>query len=114
MCYDPDFVYQKEVLIQTLCIKKRETVSYLQCIYDPEFVYQKEGNCIIPTVCLIIRLCASERRNLYDSNMIRTFWQWKIQSNYIPIYVGEMEEIVSYMKFVIWVEGFVCTKPTIP
>ena len=95
-------------MIQTLCIKKRETVSYLQCVYDPEFVYQKYANCIIPTVCLIFRLCASERRNLYHSNMIRTFWQWTIKSNSIPIWVVEMEEIVSCMKLVIWVEGFVC------
>ena len=38
-------------MIQTLCIRKRETVSYLQYVYDLDFLYQKEGNCVIPTVC---------------------------------------------------------------
>ena len=40
------------LMIQILCIRKRETVSYLQCVYDLNVVYQKEGICIIPTGCL--------------------------------------------------------------
>jgi hypothetical protein len=35
-----------------VCIRKRETVSYLQYVYALDFVHQKEGNCIIPTICL--------------------------------------------------------------
>ena len=81
----------------TLYIRKRETVSYLQCVYNLDIVYQKEENGIILTVCLVSKLCVSERRNLYHSNMIGTFWQRKIKSNCIPIWVVEMEEIVSYL-----------------
>jgi hypothetical protein len=50
-----------------LCIRKRETVSYLQYVHDLECVYQKEGNCIIPTVCSWSRMCVSERRKVYHT-----------------------------------------------
>ena len=48
-----------------LCIRKRETVSYLQFVHDLDFEYKKEGNCMMPTVCSWSRMCASERRKLY-------------------------------------------------
>ena len=48
-----------------LCIRKRETVSYLQYVHDLDFEYQIEGNCIIPTVCSWSRFCVSERGKLY-------------------------------------------------
>jgi len=47
-----------------LCIRKRETVSYLQYIYVQEFMFHQEGNCIIPTIYLCSRLCVSERGKL--------------------------------------------------
>ena len=50
-------------MFQISCIRKRETVSYLQYVYDLYFVYQKEGNCIIPTLCLCCGFCVSERGN---------------------------------------------------
>ena len=73
-------------MLQILCIRKTETVSYLQYVYALDFVCQKEGNCAIPTVCFVCRLCVSESRNLYHSNMIGTFWLRKLKSNCIPIY----------------------------
>jgi len=73
-----------------LCIRKRETVSYLQYVNDLDvvyqkagkvsylvyvyvldFVHQKEGNCTIPTACLWSRLYVSERGKLYHTyNML--------------------------------------------
>ena len=50
-----------------LCIRKRETVPYLQYVHDLDFEYQKKGNCMIPTVCSWSRMCASERRKLYHT-----------------------------------------------
>ena len=52
-------------IFQILCIRKGETVSYLQYVYVLGFVYQKEGNCITPTICLCSRFCVSERRKLH-------------------------------------------------
>ena len=73
-------------MFQTMFIKKRETVSYIQYIYVLDFVYQKgetasylqyvyvldfgyqnEGNCVIHTVCLCSRLSVSERGKLYHT-----------------------------------------------
>ena len=51
------------LILQIMCIRKRETVSYLLYVYAIYFVYQKEGNCVIPTICLCSRLCVSERGN---------------------------------------------------
>jgi hypothetical protein len=64
-----------------MCSRKSETVSYLQYVYVVEFVDQKEENCIILTVCLLSRLCVSEKRELYHSNnlrLIETFLQRNI------------------------------------
>ena len=47
-------------ILYDLCIRKRETVSYLQYVHDLDFVYQKDGNCIIPTIYLLSRFCESE------------------------------------------------------
>jgi hypothetical protein len=107
-------------------------VSYLQYVFDLDFAYQKERSCIIQTVCLSSRFCVSEigklhhtcsmvsiwimcvwKTNRYHCSMIGTSCKRKIKINCIPIWVEEMEEIVSYMKPVIWVVGFVCIKPTI-
>jgi len=51
-----DFLYHCHTcsmfMFSILRIRKRETVSYLQCVYVLDFMYQKEGNCIIRTLCL--------------------------------------------------------------
>ena len=52
-------------IIQTCCIRKRETVSCLQYIYELDFVYQKMEDCIIPTAFLSSGFCVSERGKLY-------------------------------------------------
>ena len=57
-----------------MCIRKRKTVSYIQCVYVPDFVCQKEGNCIAPTVCLLFRFCASESVKLYHTYSIVMFY----------------------------------------
>ena len=44
-----------------MCIRKKEAFPCLQYVYDLDFMYKKDGNCIIPTVCLCSRFCASER-----------------------------------------------------
>ena len=57
-------------------------MSYVQYLYALDFMYQKEVNCIMLTICLLSRLCVSERRELYHSNNVRlieTFWQRKIK-----------------------------------
>ena len=71
-------------MLYIFCSRKRETVSYLQYIYVLNVVYhkdvshmqylyyidilnKKEGNCIKPTVCLLSRLCLSERGKLYHA-----------------------------------------------
>ena len=67
-----------------MLIRKRETISYLQCVFVLDivyqkggrcirstvyfclyFLYQKEGNCIIPTMCSCSRFCISERGKLH-------------------------------------------------
>jgi hypothetical protein len=50
-----------------VCIRKRETASYLQFIYVLDFVYQKERDCIIPKICLCSILCAPDRGKLYHT-----------------------------------------------
>ena len=54
-------------MIQTFCIRKRKTVSYLEFVYVQDFVYEKEGHFIIPTICLSSRLCVSYRGKLYHT-----------------------------------------------
>ena len=49
-------------MIQILCIRKRETVSYLQYAYALDFMHQKEGNCVIPTICLCSRFFCIRKR----------------------------------------------------
>ena len=77
-------------MFQILCIRKRETVSYLHYVYVLDFVYQKEGNCIIPTICLYSRLCVSERGKLY-----RTYNMFMFQ-----ILCIRKRETVSYLQYV--------------
>jgi len=50
-----------------LCIRKKETASYLHFVYGLYFVYQKEENCIMPTICLWPMRCVSERGELYHT-----------------------------------------------
>ena len=50
-----------------VCIRKRETTSYLQYIYVLDLVYQKERDCIIPKICLCSILCVSDRGKLYHT-----------------------------------------------
>ena len=77
-------------MIQTLCIKKRETVSYLQYDYDLDFLHQKEGNSVIPTICLCSRFFASERGELYHTyNMFMLYIQ-----------CIRKRETVSYLQYV--------------
>ena len=75
-----------------LCIRKKETVSYLQYVHDLDFVhqkdrtcmihtvcswldfvYQKKLNCIIPTICLYSIFCVSERGKLSHTYSIFMF-----------------------------------------
>ena len=147
--YDLDFVHQKEgnyiipticlcsrfyaskrgklchtysmFMFQILCIRKKESVSYLQCVYDLnlfirksetvsclqyvfviDFVYLKEGNSMISTVCLWSRFCVSERGKLcYAYNM---FIIQKEGSCTIPtvclcfrLYVSERGKLYMFM-----------------
>jgi hypothetical protein len=66
-----DFAYHYHTcsmfMFSILCIRKRETVSYLQYVYVLDFLYQKEGSCIIPTICLCSRFRVSERGKLYHT-----------------------------------------------
>ena len=54
-------------MFSMLCIRKRETVSYLQYAYVLDFVYQNERNCIIPTISLCSTLCVHGREKLYHT-----------------------------------------------
>ena len=56
-------------MVQIVCSRKRETVSYLQYVYVLDCMQQKEGNCILPTVCLCSRLYVVERGKLYPTMM---------------------------------------------
>ena len=73
-----------------VCIRKRETASYLQYIYVLDLVYQKERNCIIPTVYLCSILCVSERGKLHHTYSIFMF----------QIQCIRKRETVSYQKYV--------------
>jgi len=44
-----------------MCIRKKETVSYLHNVYDLDFMYQKNGNCMNPTM----RVCSEDIANKY-------------------------------------------------
>ena len=77
--YDLDFVYQKE-----------GDLSYLQYVYALDFVYQKKGNCIIPTICLCPRFCVSERGKLDHANNMLMF----------QIFCIRKRETVSYLQYV--------------
>ena len=59
-------------MILNLCIRMRETVSYLQYVYILDLMHQKEGNCIIPTICLYSILCVSKRGKLYHTSNLQT------------------------------------------
>ena len=76
-------------MFQILCIRKRETVSYLKYIYVLYCVYQTGGSCIIHTVCLCSRFCVSERGKLYH-----TYNMFMLQI--LCIYKGET---VSYLQY---------------
>ena len=54
-------------MFQIVCIRKRETVSYLQYVYVLDCMYQREGNCILTTICLCFRLCVLENGKLYHT-----------------------------------------------
>ena len=77
-------------MFQILCIRKRETVSYLQYVYVLDFVYQKEGNCIIRTICLCSRFCISERWKLYHTYIMFMIYTLCIRKR----------ETVSYLQYV--------------
>ena len=91
-----------------VCIRKRETASYLQYIYVLDLVYQKERNCIIPTVYLCSRFCVSERERLYHTK------------NMFMLYIVciRQGEAVSYIQYVyvldfVYQKGGNCIIPTI-
>jgi len=95
-------------MFKHLCIRKRETVSYIQYVYVLDFGYQKEGSCIIPTIYLCSRIRVSERGKLYDTYNIFMFKNMCIRKS----------ETVSYLQYV-YVLDFVyqkegsCFMPTI-
>ena len=91
-------------------------MSYLQYVYVVDCEHQTQENCIILTISLLSRLSVSEKRKLYHSNnvrLIKTFWLRKIKGIVFLYDIVETEEIVSDIKPVIEVAGFVCIKPTI-
>ena len=66
-------------MIQILCVRKRETVSYSQHVNILDLVYQKERNCVMPTICLCSRLCLSKRGKLHHTNSIFMFYSLSIR-----------------------------------
>ena len=54
-------------MFHIVCIRKRETVSYIQYVYDLAFMHRKGGNCIIPAICLCSGVCVPERGKLYHT-----------------------------------------------
>ena len=57
-----------------LCIRKRETISYLQFANVLDIVHQKKWNCIIHTVCLWSRLCVIHQKG--GNSIIHTLCLW--------------------------------------
>ena len=108
-------------MFQTLCVRKWETVSYLQfffildCMHQKErnciistvclcssfFVFQKEGNRIIPTKCLCSIICVSERKKLYYSYSMFMSYFLYIRKGETAAYLGYAEGL----KFVFHKEG---------
>jgi hypothetical protein len=82
-----------------LCIRKKETVAYLQYVHVLDFVHQKDRNCMIPTVCSWPRFCVSERVKLYDTYNMFIFCILCIRKR----------ETVSYLQYV-YVLDFVYQK----
>jgi hypothetical protein len=77
-------------MLHIVCIRKRETVSYIQYVYDLAFMYRKGGNCIIPAICLCSGVCVPERGKLchtYSKFIIYILWIAK-------------GETVSYLQYV--------------
>ena len=77
-------------MFQIVCTRKKETALYLQYVYVLDCVYQEEGNCIIPTICLCSRFCASERGKLCHTYNMFMF----------QIVFYRKRESVSYLHYV--------------
>jgi hypothetical protein len=56
-----------------VCIRKRETASYLQFMYVLDFVHKKQRDCIIPKICLCSILYVSDRGKLYHTYIMFMF-----------------------------------------
>ena len=92
-----------------MCIKKRETASYLHYVYFLDYVYQKEGNCIIHTTYLRPRFCVSECGKLHHINSTYMFYSLGIRKRKL-YYTYSMfmfyvlcirkRETVSYLQYV--------------
>jgi hypothetical protein len=76
-------------------IRKRETASCIHYAYVLDCVYQKEKKCIIPTVCLVSRLCVFERRNVHNSNIIGTGINWRVDG-------GKFTGMPSWNMYIIY------------
>ena len=96
-------------MFQILCIRKKETVSYIQYVYDLHIVDQKKGNCIILTACKYFRSYVSEREKLchaYSMLMIQTMFirmrETASYQQYIYVlqFVYQEGETASYLLYV--------------
>jgi hypothetical protein len=87
-------------MFYNLCIRKKETVLFLQYVY--------EGNRIIPTKCLCSIICVSERKKLYYSYSMFMSYFLYIRKGETAAYLGYAEGL----KFVFHKEGK-CIMPMI-
>ena len=89
-------------MIQILCIRKRETVSYLQYVYVLDFVHKKvseRGKLNHSYNMFIFQVCVSERVKLYHTYNMFMFYILCIRKR----------ETVSYLQYV-YVLDFVYKK----
>ena len=96
-------------MLQILCSRKREYVSYLQYVYVLDFMQQRQGNCILLTVCLCSILYVAERGKPYPTyNMFmfqilccRKGKLYPINSMFMfQIVCSRKRESVSYLQYV--------------
>ena len=81
--------YLQYIYVLDLVYQKERTASYLQFIYVLDFVYQKERDCIIPKICLCSILCVSDRGKLYHTYIMFMFQILCIRKG----------ETVSYLQY---------------
>jgi hypothetical protein len=85
-----------------MCIKKRETASYIQFVYDLDCVYQKEENCVMYTICLWSRFRVAARGKLYHTHSM--LWSIPCASDRENRIIPTLY-LVSFVGFVYQTEG---------